>query len=81
MIKSGGVAGNYTDVLKKAISDSGFSITQEMLLELNEETVKSFSIEQATKRFFPNLAQYMLRYQILWHDLKILISLWYNVNV
>lgn len=81
MIKSGGVAGNYTDVLKKAISDSGFSITQEMLLELNEETVKSFSIEQATKSFFPNLAQYMLRYQILWHNLKILISLWYNVNV
>lgn len=59
MIKPDGVAGNYTDVIKKAILDSGFSITQEILLELNEETVQSFYAEHATKSFFPSLVQYM----------------------
>ncbi|CAI9760534.1 unnamed protein product [Fraxinus pennsylvanica] len=34
-------------------------ITQEMLLELNEETVRSFYAEHATKSFFRSLVQYM----------------------
>ncbi|CAA2985878.1 probable nucleoside diphosphate kinase 5 [Olea europaea subsp. europaea] len=59
MIKPDGVAGNYSDVIKTAIFYSGFSITQEMLLELNEETVRSFYAEHATKSFFPSLVQYM----------------------
>ncbi|KAL2462474.1 putative nucleoside diphosphate kinase 5 [Forsythia ovata] len=59
MIKPDGIAGNYTDIIKKTILDSGFSITQEMLFELNEETVRSFYAEHATKSFFPDLVQYM----------------------
>ncbi|KAL2539044.1 putative nucleoside diphosphate kinase 5 [Abeliophyllum distichum] len=61
MIKPDGIAGNYTDVIKKTILDSGFSITQEMLLELNKETVRSFYAEHASKSFFPDLVQYMSR--------------------
>lgn len=72
MIKPDGVAGNYSDVIKTAIFYSGFSITQEMLLELNEETVRSFYAEHATKSFFPSLVQYMSRYCIIWHNLEIL---------
>ncbi|KAK6124710.1 hypothetical protein DH2020_041565 [Rehmannia glutinosa] len=61
MIKPDGVDGNYVDVIKKTILDSGFSITQEVELQLNEDTVKSFYAEHASKSFFSNLVQYMTR--------------------
>ncbi|XP_073064558.1 probable nucleoside diphosphate kinase 5 isoform X1 [Primulina eburnea] len=59
MIKPDGVSGNYTDAIKKTILDSGFSITQEMLLQLNEDMVKGFYEEHAAKSFFSSLVQYM----------------------
>ncbi|KAK6148761.1 hypothetical protein DH2020_016286 [Rehmannia glutinosa] len=52
MIKPDGVDGNYVDVIKKTILDSGFSITQEVELQLNEDTVKSFYAEHASRAFF-----------------------------
>ncbi|XP_073147154.1 probable nucleoside diphosphate kinase 5 isoform X2 [Henckelia pumila] len=59
MIKPDGVSGNYTDVIKKTILESGFNITQEMLLQLNEDMVKSFYEEHAAKSFFSSLVHYM----------------------
>ncbi|KAL0341818.1 UNVERIFIED_CONTAM: putative nucleoside diphosphate kinase, partial [Sesamum calycinum] len=59
IIKPDGVNGNYVDVIKKTILGSGFSITQEMQLQLNENTVKSFYAEHASKSFFSGLVQYM----------------------
>ncbi|KAL0415028.1 UNVERIFIED_CONTAM: putative nucleoside diphosphate kinase, partial [Sesamum latifolium] len=59
IIKPDGVSGNYVDVIKKTILGSGFSITQEMQLQLNENTVKSFYAEHASKSFFSGLVQYM----------------------
>lgn len=64
MIKPDGVDGNYVDVIKTTILDSGFSITQEIKLQLDEDTVKSFYAEHASKSFFSNLVQYMTRYFI-----------------
>lgn len=62
IIKPDGVNGNYVDVIKKTILGSSFSITQEMQLQLNENTVKSFYAEHASKSFFSGLVQYMTRY-------------------
>ncbi|KAK4395052.1 putative nucleoside diphosphate kinase [Sesamum angolense] len=56
IIKPDGVNGNYVDVIKKTILGSGFSITQEMQLQLNENTVKSFYAEHASKSFFSGLS-------------------------
>ncbi|XP_020548011.1 probable nucleoside diphosphate kinase 5 isoform X2 [Sesamum indicum] len=59
IIKPDGVNGNYVDVIKKTILGSSFSITQEMQLQLNVNTVKSFYAEHASKSFFSGLVQYM----------------------
>ncbi|KAH6790061.1 Nucleoside diphosphate kinase family protein [Perilla frutescens var. frutescens] len=59
MIKPDGVDGKYVDAIKKIILDSGFSITQEIEHQLDEDTVKRFYVEHASKSFFSNLVQYM----------------------
>ncbi|PSS18114.1 Nucleoside diphosphate kinase [Actinidia chinensis var. chinensis] len=59
MIKPDGLSGNYTDRVKKIILDSGFSICKEMVVQLDEDTAKSFYTEHASKSFFPNLVRYM----------------------
>ncbi|KAL1551776.1 putative nucleoside diphosphate kinase 5 isoform X1 [Salvia divinorum] len=59
MIKPDGVDGKYVDDIKKIILDSGFIITQEIERQLDEDTVKSFYAEHASKSFFSNLVQYM----------------------
>lgn len=64
MIKPDGVDGNYVDIIKKIILESGFSITQETERKLDEDTVKSFYNEHASKNFFSNLVRYMTRYFI-----------------
>lgn len=65
MIKPDGVEGKYVDAIKEIILDSGFSITQEIERQLDEDIVKSFYAEHASKSFFSNLVQYMTRYTIL----------------
>lgn len=62
MIKPDGVDGKYVDAIKEIIINSGFSITEEIERQLDEDTVKSFYAEHASKSFFPNLVQYMTRY-------------------
>ncbi|KAL6996238.1 hypothetical protein U1Q18_006373 [Sarracenia purpurea var. burkii] len=59
MIKPDGLFGNYTNVLKDIILDSGFSISKEMVVQLDEDTVKSFYAEHSSKSFFQNLVKYM----------------------
>ncbi|KAL8043470.1 hypothetical protein ABFX02_09G121800 [Erythranthe guttata] len=59
MIKPDGVEGEYADVIKKTILDSGFEIAHEIELQLNENTAKNFYAEHSSKSFFPSLVQYM----------------------
>lgn len=59
MIKPDGVSGNYTTAIKKIISDFGFGITNETMVQLDEETVKNFYAEHSLRSFFPGLVQYM----------------------
>ncbi|XP_031119748.1 probable nucleoside diphosphate kinase 5 [Ipomoea triloba] len=59
MIKPDGILGNYSSVIKETINNHGFSITQELFVQLNEDTVKSFYAEHSLKSFFPSLIEYM----------------------
>ncbi|KAL3528572.1 hypothetical protein ACH5RR_007894 [Cinchona calisaya] len=59
MIKPDGVSGNYTRDIKKIISDSGFGIIEEVMVQLDEDTVKNFYAEHSSRSFFPRLVQYM----------------------
>lgn len=61
MIKPDGVDGKYVDAIKEIIVNSGFSITEEIERQLDEDTAKSFYAEHASKSFFSNLVQYMTR--------------------
>ena len=75
MIKPDGLSGNYTDRVKEIILDSGFSICKEMVVQLDEDTVKSFYAEHASKSFFPNLVRYMTRYFALPRSLGIAFTI------
>ncbi|KAH9621505.1 hypothetical protein KSS87_020437, partial [Heliosperma pusillum] len=59
MIKPDGLSGNYSDRIKKVILDSGFSITRELTIQLDEHTVERFYAEHSSKSFFVNLLKYM----------------------
>ncbi|KAK2979507.1 hypothetical protein RJ640_008391, partial [Escallonia rubra] len=59
IIKPDGLFGNYTDVIKKIVLESGFSIPREMMVQLNEDNVKVFYAEHSSKSFFPSLVKYM----------------------
>lgn len=62
MIKPDGIFGNYSSVIKETVNNHGFSITQELFVQLNEDTVKSFYAEHSSKSFFSSLVEYMTRY-------------------
>ena len=64
LIKPDGVSGNYTDRIKRAILKSGFSITRELRIQLDEDTVRKFYAEHSSKSFFHSLIKYMSRYMI-----------------
>ncbi|XP_074288416.1 putative nucleoside diphosphate kinase 5 [Silene latifolia] len=59
MIKPDGLSGNYSDRIKKVILDSGFSITRELTIQLDEDTAGRFYAEHSSKSFFVNLVKYM----------------------
>lgn len=59
MIKPDGVLGNYTDMIKHAILESGFSILKEKIAQLDEGSAASFYAEHATKSFYSSLIKYM----------------------
>lgn len=65
IIKPDGVSGNYTSAIKKIILDSGFSITKEVVVQLDEDTVRNFYAEHSKRSFFPSLVQYIMRYNLL----------------
>ncbi|XP_048335862.2 probable nucleoside diphosphate kinase 5 isoform X1 [Ziziphus jujuba] len=59
MIKPDGLSGNYTDRIKNLISDSGFTICKERIIQLDEESVMSFYAEHSSRSFFGSLVKYM----------------------
>ncbi|KAL6496921.1 hypothetical protein OROGR_028850 [Orobanche gracilis] len=59
MVKPEGIDGKYVDIIKKTILNSGFSIVQQIELQLDENTVKIFYAEHSSKNFFSSLVQYM----------------------
>ncbi|GAB4841965.1 hypothetical protein Ancab_011922 [Ancistrocladus abbreviatus] len=59
MIKPDGLYGNYTNMIKKVIQDSGLSITREMRVKLDEDKVRHFYAEHSSKSFFTSLIEYM----------------------
>lgn len=61
MIKPDGVSGNYTEEIKMIIVDSGFSIVNERLTQLDKETASAFYEEHSSRSFFPDLVSYMTR--------------------
>lgn len=66
IIKPDGLAGNHTNKIKEIILDSGFSISKEMIVQLDEDSVKRFYVEHSSKSFFPSLLKYMTRYFTLY---------------
>lgn len=64
MIKPDGLSGNYTDRIKNLISDSGFTICKERIIQLDEESVMSFYAEHSSRSFFGSLVKYMTRYAL-----------------
>nr|XP_024931225.2 probable nucleoside diphosphate kinase 5 isoform X1 [Ziziphus jujuba var. spinosa] len=63
IIKPDGLSGNYTDRIKNLISDSGFTICKERIIQLDEESVMSFYAEHSSRSFFGSLVKYMTRLQ------------------
>lgn len=59
MIKPDGFVGNYTNLIKNTILDSGFIIHKEMTLQLDEDSAKAFYAEHSSRSFFPSLIKYM----------------------
>ncbi|KAM2653937.1 hypothetical protein EV2_025508 [Malus domestica] len=59
IIKPDGLYDNYTDKIKNAISDSGFRILNERLVQLDEDAAMSFYAEHSSRSFFSDLVRYM----------------------
>lgn len=64
IIKPDGLYGNYTENIKKAILDSGFTILKEMTIQLDEDAAMGFYAEHSSKGFFSSLVKYMTRYPL-----------------
>ena len=65
MIKPDGLSLNYMDKIRKVILESGFDIIREMMVRLDAGNVTQFYAEHSKKSFFPNLVEYMTRYQTI----------------
>ena len=62
MIKPDGLSGNYSDKIKNAILDSGFTVLKEMTIQLDEDAAMGFYAEHSSRSFFSSLVKYMTRY-------------------
>lgn len=62
MLKLDGLEGSYGDRIKKIVLDFGFNIVREMMIQFDEDSVRSFYIEYFFKSFFFNFIKYMIRY-------------------
>ncbi|KAH7547064.1 hypothetical protein FEM48_Zijuj01G0267400 [Ziziphus jujuba var. spinosa] len=67
IIKPDGLSGNYTDRIKNLISDSGFTICKERIIQLDEESVMSFYAEHSSRSFFGSLVKYMTSFSICYN--------------
>lgn len=61
MIKPDGFAGNHTNFIQETILASGFTILNQITLQLDQDTAKGFYAEHSSKTFFPNLINYITR--------------------
>ncbi|GAB2222208.1 hypothetical protein Droror1_Dr00013413 [Drosera rotundifolia] len=59
IIKPDGVYGNFSDTIKDIVLESGFRIVRERIIQLDEDTVRSFYAEHSSKSFFASLVNYM----------------------
>lgn len=59
IIKPDGLLSNYTDKIKNVILDSGFVIRNEVSLQLDEDSVRTFYAEHSSMSFFNSLITYM----------------------
>lgn len=55
------MSGNYSEKIKNAILDSGFTILKEMTIQLDEDAAMGFYAEHASRSFFSSLVKYMTR--------------------
>lgn len=61
LIKPDGLSGNYTNRIKQVILESGFEISKEMVIQLDEQNAANFYAEHSSKIFFTDLIRYMTR--------------------
>ncbi|KAG8490528.1 hypothetical protein CXB51_013659 [Gossypium anomalum] len=59
IIKPDGLSGNYTNRIKQVIMESGFEISKEMVIQLDEQDAANFYAEHSSKIFFTDLIRYM----------------------
>ncbi|XP_017629412.1 probable nucleoside diphosphate kinase 5 [Gossypium arboreum] len=59
IIKPDGLSGNYTNRIKQVILESGFEISKEMVIQLDEQDATNFYAEHSSKIFFTDLIRYM----------------------
>ncbi|RWW43017.1 hypothetical protein BHE74_00051367, partial [Ensete ventricosum] len=59
LIKPDGICGNFANQIKQVISQSGFVIIHEMMVQLDVRNATLFYSEHSAKSFFPNLVEYM----------------------
>ncbi|KAK8293213.1 hypothetical protein V6Z12_D06G174500 [Gossypium hirsutum] len=59
IIKPDGLSGNYTNRIKQVILESGFEISKEMVIQLDEQDAANFYAEHSSKIFFTDLIRYM----------------------
>lgn len=79
IVKPDGLFGNYTDRIKNVISNSGFTICKERIIQLDEESVMSFYAEHSSRSFFGSLVKYMTRYVL--NSCRRLLILWQIAQV
>ncbi|KAG8656523.1 probable nucleoside diphosphate kinase 5 isoform X2 [Manihot esculenta] len=70
MVKPDGVLGNYTERIKNAVVESGFSIIRETVIQLDEHRASTFYVEHSSKSFFSSLVKYMTSGPVLVMILK-----------
>lgn len=59
MIKPDGFLGNHTHFIQTTILASGFTILNQITLQLDSHTAKAFYADHSSRTFFPNLINYI----------------------
>ncbi|KAL8118820.1 putative nucleoside diphosphate kinase 5 [Apium graveolens] len=59
MIKPDGFVGNHTNFIQQTILASGFTILNQITLQLDPDTAKQFYADHSSTSFFPSLINYI----------------------